>query len=269
MRLTRVVACILCAAVALVIGPAGCSTGPKQDPAALEGVRWVVVEMADETGAIAPAVSGADVTAEFDGEKVGGSGGVNSYSAPYEVSGSDKLEIGVAAATLMAGPENLMAQETAYFANLEKAQRYRVSSDSLELLDAAGGVLVKYRADEPITLQGGTWYCTGYNNGNQAVVSLVAGSVITAEFSDTGELSGSAGVNTYNTTYTTTGAAQMSIADGIATTLMAGPQELMDQETAYLAALPKVGFYRIDGDSLVLRESADGPMIATYSSNKP
>jgi len=267
MRCAKIAALIVCGAVAL--GVAGCSTGPKQDPAALEGVRWVVVELADEAGTMAPAVSGSEVTAEFDGEKLGGSGGVNSYSAPYQTSGSDKLQIGVAVSTLMAGPENLMAQEAAYFAKLEMAQRYRVSAESLELLDAQGELLVKYEASKPVSLEGTTWYCTGYNNGKQAVVSLVSGSEITAVFSDAGALSGTAGVNTYNTAYTTGGQSQMTIAGEIATTRMAGPQELMDQEAAYLAALPQTGFYRVDGDSLELRESSDGPMLATFRATKP
>jgi len=43
--------------------------------------------------------------------------------------------------------------------------------------------------------------------------------------------------------------------DEIISTKMAGPADLMRQENAYLAALPKTARYSIEGDELWLRDS--------------
>jgi heat shock protein HslJ len=44
---------------------------------------------------------------------------------------------------------------------------------------------------------------------------------------------------------------------------MAGPDEFMAQEAAYLAALPQTATYQIDGDTLWLRD-AEGAALAQY-----
>jgi heat shock protein HslJ len=55
----------------------------------------------------------------------------------------------------------------------------------------------------------------------------------------------------------------MTIDAAIATTKMAGPEELMQQEAAYLAALPQTATYAIEGDELWLRDST-GAALAHY-----
>ena len=47
----------------------------------------------------------------------------------------------------------------------------------------------------------------------------------------------------------------MTIDPQIVSTKMAGPDDLMAQEAAYLAALPKTATYVIDGDQLTLRDA--------------
>ncbi len=77
-----------------------------------------------------------------------------------------------------------------------------------------------------------------------------------------GSLSGNASVNQYSTAYSTTGM-EMSIDKQVASTMMAGPPELMEQEAAYLAALPQTATYTIEGDELWLRD-AEGAALAHY-----
>jgi heat shock protein HslJ len=162
----------------------------------------------------------------------------------------------------MAGPPAAMEQEQAYFAALERATGFSVTADSLTLTDDEGTVVVRYEARQPTALQGTTWEALAYNNGKQALVSLVAGSAITAEFGGDGSLTGSASVNRYTTGYTTSGKT-MSIDATIAATKKAGPEELMRQEAAYLAALPQTATWSIEGDDLWLRD-ADGAALAHF-----
>jgi heat shock protein HslJ len=115
-----------------------------------------------------------------------------------------------------------------------------------------------------VALTGTTWKALAYNNGKGALQSLAAGSEITAVFAEDGTLSGSSGVNTYSTTYTTEADGAMTVEGSIAATEMAGPEEFMAQEQAYLAALPQTATFSIEGDQLWLRD-ADGAALAHYA----
>ena len=101
-----------------------------------------------------------------------------------------------------------------------------------------------------------------YNNGKGGLQSLAASSAITATFGSDGSLAGNASVNRYTTTYATSGDT-MSVDAQIVTTKMAGPEKLMKQESAYLAALPRTATYTIEGDELWLRDST-GAALAHY-----
>lgn len=72
--------------------------------------------------------------------RAGGNGGCNNYFA--EADFTDGLSFGPAAATRMACPEPLMAQEAALFAALGAVADYETDGHSLRLLDAAGIPLI-------------------------------------------------------------------------------------------------------------------------------
>lgn len=253
------------ALLVVVLFVAGCTSssggGSVDDSKALEGKAWKATELSPASGSVP--VIGVEITAEFAAGKLSGNGGVNRYTSTYTTQSGNKISIARVAATQMAGPQAAMAQEQAYFQALAKAVTYEVTTDSLTLLDSQGSAVVKFVSVQPRTLSGTEWEATGYNNGKNALVSLVATSSITAKFGSDSALSGNAGVNTYNTKYTTSGTDGITISDAIQTTRMAGPQELMDQEAAYLAALPKTQKYEIIGDELWLRD-ASGAAMAVY-----
>jgi heat shock protein HslJ len=254
-----------CLIAALAV--AGCSSsagsdaqGGGEDVALLGSAGWQATEIGGHaalTGAEAP-----DVTAIFAAGKLSGSGGVNRYTATYEASADGAMTVSTPAATMMAGPPAAMQQEQSYFAALEKVGKFSVSADALTLMDDQGSVLLRYQAQQPTALQGTTWEALAYNNGKQALVSLAASSSITAEFAEDGSLTGDASVNRYTTTYATSGET-MTIDAAIATTKKAGPEELMRQEAAYLAALPQTATYSIEGRDLWLRD-VDGAALAHY-----
>lgn len=255
----------VCLVAALAVAGCSLSDGASEesggdDVTLLEAAGWQATEIAGQA-----ALSGseaADVTAVFAAGTLSGSGGVNRYTTEYETLPDGAITISTPAATLMAGPPAAMEQEQAYFAALEQVAAFSVTSDSLTLTDEQGEVLVRYEARQPTALQGTTWEALAYNNGKQALVSLEASSSITAVFGDDGSLTGDASVNRYTTGYTTSGET-MSIDAAIATTKMAGPDELMRQEAAYLAALPQTATWSIEDDDLWLRD-ADGAALAHY-----
>ena len=245
-------------ALALLVG-SGCSSGADNSKA-LEGKVWKATEIAGVTTVLAG--KGAEVSAAFAAGELSGSGGVNRYTATYVAQAGDLIEISQPAATLMAGTPEATAQEQAYFAALTKATKFAVTADSLTLIDDQGATLVRYAVVQPTALEGAAWRALAYNNGKGGLQSLAASSAITATFGSDGSLAGDAGVNRYSTTYTTSGDA-MSIAAQIVSTQMAGPADLMRQEAAYLAALPRTATYTIEGDELWLRDSS-GAALAHY-----
>ena len=93
----------------------------------------------------------------------------------------------------------------------------------------------------------------------------LAGTRITARFAD-GSVAGAAGCNSYNAAYTLTGGPDTLRIGPVAATRMAcaEPPGVMEQEAAYLAALPTAQSYRFEGPDLVL-EPADGARVARYT----
>jgi heat shock protein HslJ len=243
----------------------GCSSSDSgtdaDDSKALEGKIWKATEIAGVTTVLT--AKGTEVTASFAAGELSGSGGVNRYNASYETKSGNLITIAQPAATMMAGPEDAMAQEQAYFAALTKAAEYTVTADSLTLMDDQGATLVRYTVVQPTALEGTEWDALAYNNGKGALQGLIASSAITATFGSDGSLAGNASINQYSTSYTTSGAT-MSIAAEIVSTKMAGPEDLMKQEKAYLAALPKTATYTIEGDELWLRDDT-GAALAHYA----
>jgi heat shock protein HslJ len=75
-----------------------------------------------------------------------------------------------------------------------------------------------------------------------------------------GTLSGRA-VNTYSAPYKIEGDGRLSIGK-MAATLMAGPPELQEIESAYFAALAKVASYASDGSTLTLHDGGGTPILA-------
>ncbi len=101
-----------------------------------------------------------------------------------------------------------------------------------------------------------------YSNGE--LKSAPQGSSVDALF-ERGKVSGNSGVNTYSGSYKASGS---SLTVGrIATTLMAGPQELMELERAYVADLEKARSYTAGGETLTLFDN-DGNELLAYSRGK-
>lgn len=260
--LLTVAGVLLLTAVSLVAAACGQASGESGAAEALEGKLWTATQIAG-VDRVLPAGQAAS-TAKFGAGTVSGSGGVNTYSATYTASDDGALEIKQPASTLMAGSPEADAQERAFFTALTTAEKFEVDGDTLKLLGPDDALLITFVETAPVALTGTTWKALAYNNGKGALQSLATGSEITAVFAEDGTLSGSSGVNTYSTTYATEADGAMTIDARITATEMAGPEEFMTQEQAYLAALPQTATFSIEGDQLWLRD-ADGAALAHYA----
>jgi heat shock protein HslJ len=233
----------------------------KQTTNPLTGTSWLLVDLNGQS--ILPDTM---ITLNFGAEKISGTDGCNNFSTSYKVNG-EKINIGKdVTSTMMACPDPVMQQASTYIAALTQSSSYEINGEQLTLVDSGGKTLATFKMQKS-ELGGTSWIVTGYNNGNQAVVSVIIDTELTAEFSIDGSISGSAGCNTYNASFETTG---KSIKIGQAATtrkMCAEPAGVMEQETQYLTALGTAATYIIDGNKLELRTS-DGALAVQFISSQ-
>jgi heat shock protein HslJ len=242
---------------ALVVLGAATACGEDEaspaDPSALEGTPWVLASGVDVEGweDVAP-------SATFAEGMVSGSTGCNRFRGSYSIAG-DTLELREVAMTAMACPPPADVVEREYGAALESVRAWRVEEDELVLLDGDGAELLRFRAATPV----GSWQATAVLR-DDAVASLIAGTELTASFAEDGSLSGSAGCNTYRTSYTTR-KGRIEIDPPAATKkACAEPEGIMEQENAFLAVLPTASRFEVAGPSLELL-TAEGTIVATFT----
>lgn len=230
------------------------------EAAMLEGPTWLLTSVTDANGVESPVPDGVEATATFADGSVSGGAGCNNYNAAYTLDG-DSLTIVPGPMTLMACPEPQMNVEQQFMAALSATAAYQIADRELALLGADGQGLATFTVQESVGLTGVTWVATSYNNGRGGVVSIVADTEITAIFDAAGEVGGSAGCNRYFSSYTVEDA--MIAIQPAASTRKLCPEPIMEQEYAYLAALPTAATFAIQGDQLELR-TADGALVAAY-----
>jgi heat shock protein HslJ len=234
--------------------------------ATLEGTWWGLVTYAGGNGETADVLPGTELTAQFLDGNVSGTAGCNNYFAKYQVDG-DQLTVGVGGSTMMACPEPIMAQESAYLTALSASASYLIEGDQLMIAGADGKTLLTYKVIQSTPLTGTVWQLTMYNNGNEAVVSMLDGTAVSAVFGEDGTLAGSAGCNDYNATYKVD-ASSMTVTAPATTRKMCGdPAGVMEQESAYLQALQMAATYSITGDELEIAD-ADGNTLLIYAAAK-
>ena len=243
-------------AALLLLGAAAACGGDEEasaDPSTLEGIAWVLTSGVDVEGweDVAP-------TARFADGMISGSTGCNRFGGSYTVDG-DALELGEIAQSAMGCPPPADAVEREYGGALDNVRAWRVENDELVLLDGDGAELLRFRAATPV----GAWQATGFLQAD-AVSSLIPGTEITASFAEDGTLSGSAGCNTYRTTYTTNRGGIEIDPPAATKKACAEPEGIMDQEAAFLAALPAAVRYEVAGPSLDLL-TAEGTFVATFT----
>jgi len=230
----------------------------------LKDTKWVLDSYNNGNEAIVSVITGTEITLEFDEEGgIAGSAGVNRYFASYETDG-EKLSFGLAGSTMMAGPEDAMTQETTYLKLLNETASFSGVGDELKLYDSDGTVLLVFKKAVPPTpesLTGTTWVLDSYNNGNEAIVSVIAGTNVTLTLDEDGGISGSAGCNNYFASYETDGNALTFGSIGSTEMFCDDPEGTMDQETTYLKLLDTAAGYEIEGDSLTVQDSTDTTIL--------
>ena len=152
---------LVVAGLALVAGCAA-SGGTAKSAGDLTGKEWTLVGSSVSSSDL----GAAGITATFEAGQVSGFSGVNQYSGPYTADPDGTFKAGPLVGTLMAGPEPLMAAESAYLKLLEGCDSYKVDAGTLTL-STGGKVSLTYKEAAKAELPGSDWVVTGYNNGKK------------------------------------------------------------------------------------------------------
>lgn len=243
------------------ISPGAVAPGGTTTP--LEGILWQLEALAGPDGNLRPALPQVKVTATFANGILGGQAGCNNYSAAYRLEG-DRLTVETIMTTMMACADDaLNEQERLYLAALDAVAGYTIADGRLTLRNAAGADVLVFGAVPPASLTGTTWVLTYYHNGAEALVSSLAQTQITLVFGEDGQLSGSAGCNTYQAPYQVEGT-HLTVGAPVTTRMLcAEPAGIMEQENAYLQALTRAATYTIIGDELTLFD-VEGMRVAGF-----
>lgn len=229
-------------------------SGAEDEPepgAGLAGTSWMLSSF---DGSLP--IAGTMPTLQFgDDGTVSGSDGCNQFNTTFTQDG-DRLTIDQpAASTMIACEEPVMEQATAYMAALAETTSFTATESELILRnddqDLATFVIV------PQDLAGTAWDVLSYNNGRQAVVGLIVGTEISANFGTEADLSGNAGCNQYFASFAVD---DNNIEIGQAGSSMRfcpEPPGVMEQESEYLAALQSAATYSIQGNILEMRTAED------------
>lgn len=240
--------------LALAAFASGCDDDDSaSDPANLEGIPWVLSSGVTAGGwqTIAP-------SAFFEDGRMSGSTGCNRYTTGYTLDG-DALTIEQVAQTQIACAPRAEAVQAEFLAALAKAAAWTSDGTALSLLDSDGNEVLGFTVASPV----GAWRATSFLQGD-AVSGAIAGTDITATFDADGNLSGSAGCNNYTATFTTDKSAITITQPASTKKACVDPEGVMEQESDYLAALPKAKSFRVEGGTLELLTET-GTFVATYA----
>ncbi len=119
--------------------------------------------------------------------------------------------------------------------------------------------------DAPIgpPLEGTNWVLDRYADGSGNMIGLVEGTSITAVFGVDGNVTGSAGCNTYAATYEVDGNSLSISTPSRTQQICPTPERIMEQEQDYLALLPTSASFSLSSGSLAISD-ANGRLILQY-----
>lgn len=117
-------------------------------------------------------------------------------------------------------------------------------------------------------LEGTLWQMVSYMDGEGATQNAIptSGSEVTAEFIQ-GEINGAGGCNNYFGSYVVEGNT-ITIGPLGSTMMLCQPQQVMEQEAAYFAALESAATYAVVENQLIL-SNTDGQPVVTYNATEP
>jgi heat shock protein HslJ len=230
----------------------------------LVGPLWMLLGYGD-AGNPTIVEPGTNVTVQFaEDNSLNGFGGCNSFFGPYELTG-EQIKIGPLGSTMMAC-EKGMTQESIVTSALQQA--YKIAFTPQGRLDVFYDSASSFEKKLTFSLSQKSlvdtlWVLESF--GDPAKPSTPeTGTIITAQFSEDGLLSGMAGCNNYTTSYV---AKDGSMEIKMPASTMRACTKGMEQEASYMQALTNAESYTIEGTTLEITYDG-GQGVLRYSSQQ-
>jgi heat shock protein HslJ len=232
------------------------------DRTPLLGALWVLVSLGDVDDPQEP-VEGANFTAQFTRNPespsgvVAGTTGCNEYSAAF-VSNEQEIKVNLPQTTQNQDcAAGLFEQEQAYFLAMNDASNFRILGNTLILPYDRGNQALVFAATQtevagkrPLSeLEGSEWFLHFINNTPTIPGTLIDARFTIAEDGLSGQISGSAGCNTYHAAFGEQLGVQTTLTS---TTTCFTPDGIMVHENNYMSSLSRTYGYWLTGNQLVL-----------------
>jgi heat shock protein HslJ len=241
--------------LALGVLVAACSSGPGTG-GQLEGTDWVLRSF-QQDGALVVVPADQYADAEFRSQRVSGFSGCNTFDALYRAGGRTLL-ISEPAVTFMACTDEANAFEAAYLAALQESRFYSERRGTLTIFSADGATILVFDA-APRNPVLGNWVVDAFAAADGTVTEPLDDTPLTAVFG-IATVGGSAGCNTFTGTYGTNGTVLRI--GRLATTRIACADDVMAQETAFLAAMEGAALVDRRGTTLTLTDRTGGTLVS-------
>jgi heat shock protein HslJ len=230
---------------------------------ALEGAVWQLHSYRTGVG-LKPAVAGdGNSYVAFDEGAFRINAGCDTLRGSYLLEGRRLLFSPHVASGIGDCPPTLRAQEEAVLALLPAVTEVRREDGQLLLLDAERQPLLTLAAPDKSPLQRRLWVLLSYRDRNDLIVQALPAPTFTLRFDDATRLSGVA-CDDYRGGFIRDERFLMLEGPLAASRLRCGDAAVGRQAEDYLDALSRVDSYRVDEQSLLLRD-ADGRMIARFT----
>lgn len=185
----------------------------------------------------------------------------NRGSGSYTVEADGRISLTPGPMTLMACPEGSLGN--VFVQQLSDAAVSSFQDGDLFMDIQFDSGTMRFAA-QPAALAGTSWVATAYNDGGEAAVSPLLETGLTAVFDTEGRVSESAGCNSYTASFTIKPNGGISVGPAASTRkFCSAPAGIMEQESAFLAALASAAAYQVRGNTLELR-TAEGAIAAVF-----
>lgn len=222
----------------------------------LEGTEWIL-NAYDQAGALTIVPETLFADAEFDGRRVTGNSGCNQFQATYQA-GARTILIGATSGTLMACDPATMTFEQTFLTLLQAGRFYAIRNDTLTINDSLNHPALVFDA-APTNPLLGRWDVAAFAVPPSTVKAPLAGTTLNVVFG-LASVGGSSGCNSFNGSYEINGnAIRIS---RLASTQIACPQDVLDQESQFLSAFQGVSFIDIVGTGVNLTDRKGSLVVA-------
>ena len=225
---------------------------------------WRLVTYLDSENQVSLPYSQHEPILKFKSGQLSGNSGCNVFNSSYNLKKENQISINPIATSLRAcGFKGLSRQERDYLDNLAKVTSYELKNEQIAFKDPQGETRLTFQRIKPASFVENLWKLENYNNGRNALVSPISDSNITLRATIDGQINGFAGCNTYRGSWEENN--EEFILSPLATTrkLCNSPQNIMEQETAFLKAIGQVVSHDIHDTTLIFKD-AEGKKLAQF-----